>query len=187
MAGRHIFKRGLKADLPVLVQGEPAFSTDTKELFVGASAGNVGFWGDSTNGSRSFVQATHIVAQSIAANTATKINFSSENIDQLNEYDGTGKFTAQKSGIYLAIVSLSIGGLTNTVNCTLSAYLNGASAKAFNHSYPGSTSAVFATLTGSLLLVMNAGHYLEVYLTLSTALGTDPNSTYSYLQIIRVA
>lgn len=34
-------KRGLKANLPVLLQGEPAFTTDEKELYVGTAAGNV--------------------------------------------------------------------------------------------------------------------------------------------------
>ncbi|AZV58822.1 hypothetical protein [Clostridium sp. AWRP] len=35
------FKRGIKSNLPVLSVGEPAFCTDTKELFVGSSEGNV--------------------------------------------------------------------------------------------------------------------------------------------------
>jgi len=35
------FKRGLKANLPVLKEGEPAFTKDTKEFFVGSPDGNV--------------------------------------------------------------------------------------------------------------------------------------------------
>jgi hypothetical protein len=34
-------QRGLKIDLPVLDTGEPAFTTDTTELFIGSSSGNV--------------------------------------------------------------------------------------------------------------------------------------------------
>jgi peptidoglycan/xylan/chitin deacetylase (PgdA/CDA1 family) len=35
------FKRGLEANLPILNEGEPAFTTDTKRVFVGSSSGNV--------------------------------------------------------------------------------------------------------------------------------------------------
>ncbi len=41
MANKLQFKRGLKASLPALSVGEPGFCTDTKELFVGASGGNI--------------------------------------------------------------------------------------------------------------------------------------------------
>lgn len=34
-------RRGLKADLPVLAEGEPGFCTDTGELFIGTLSGNV--------------------------------------------------------------------------------------------------------------------------------------------------
>ena len=33
-------KRGIKADLPTLEEGELGFTTDTKEVYVGASGGN---------------------------------------------------------------------------------------------------------------------------------------------------
>lgn len=35
------FKRGLEANLPVLQEGEPAFTTDTKEFYMGSTTGNV--------------------------------------------------------------------------------------------------------------------------------------------------
>lgn len=38
---RHILKRGLKENLPVLDEGEIAYTTDTKEIFIGTSSGNV--------------------------------------------------------------------------------------------------------------------------------------------------
>ncbi|AEG61691.1 hypothetical protein [Desulforamulus ruminis] len=41
MANKIQFKRGTKANLPSLSVGEPGFCTDTKELFIGASEGNV--------------------------------------------------------------------------------------------------------------------------------------------------
>lgn len=42
MANKIQFKRGLKANLPTLTEGEPGFCTDTKEVYIGSSAGNVG-------------------------------------------------------------------------------------------------------------------------------------------------
>jgi hypothetical protein len=37
------FKRGLKTNLPVLDEGEPAFTTDTEEFFIGSQTGNIEF------------------------------------------------------------------------------------------------------------------------------------------------
>ena len=36
-----LMKRGLKADLPLLAPGEPAWTTDTHEFFVGSDNGNI--------------------------------------------------------------------------------------------------------------------------------------------------
>lgn len=52
MAGRHLFKRGPKADLPLLNVGEPGFATDTKQVFVGATGGNVGLMSFLSGGSK---------------------------------------------------------------------------------------------------------------------------------------
>jgi len=41
MANKIQFKRGAKALLPTLAVGEPALTTDTKELFVGHPDGNI--------------------------------------------------------------------------------------------------------------------------------------------------
>ncbi|MBQ9598921.1 MAG: hypothetical protein IJP58_04780 [Clostridia bacterium] len=45
MANKIKFKRGLKSKLPTLEAGEPAFLTDTGELFVGTGSGNVNMGG----------------------------------------------------------------------------------------------------------------------------------------------
>ena len=42
MANKIQFKRGLKVSLPTLSEAEPGFCTDTKEIFIGSSGGNVG-------------------------------------------------------------------------------------------------------------------------------------------------
>lgn len=41
MANKIKFKRGLHQNLPILEVGEPAFTTDTKEFYIGTASGNV--------------------------------------------------------------------------------------------------------------------------------------------------
>jgi len=45
MANKIQFRRGLKANLPTLSVGEPAFTTDTKEFFIGDGTTNVALTG----------------------------------------------------------------------------------------------------------------------------------------------
>lgn len=42
------FKRGDEVDLPILESGEPAFTTDTKNLYIGTGTENVQITGDQT-------------------------------------------------------------------------------------------------------------------------------------------
>ena len=41
MAANITFKKGLQANLPVLADAEPAFTTDTKKLYIGTNTGNI--------------------------------------------------------------------------------------------------------------------------------------------------
>lgn len=45
MANKILLKRGDKSKLPALTQGEPAFVTDTRELYIGTGSGNVNIGG----------------------------------------------------------------------------------------------------------------------------------------------
>lgn len=45
MASKIQLRRGLKSDLPTLSSGEPAYTTDTRELYVGTGSGNVNMGG----------------------------------------------------------------------------------------------------------------------------------------------
>ena len=45
MANKIQLKRGLKSKLPTLSSGEPAYTTDTRELYVGTGSGNVNMGG----------------------------------------------------------------------------------------------------------------------------------------------
>ena len=43
MATTFTIKKGLEANLPALVSGEPAFTTDTNKLYIGSGNGNIEF------------------------------------------------------------------------------------------------------------------------------------------------
>lgn len=45
MANKIQLKRGLKANLPALSAGEPGYTTDTRELYIGTGSGNVNMGG----------------------------------------------------------------------------------------------------------------------------------------------
>lgn len=60
------FRKGLKKYLPILEVGEPAFCTDTKELFVGSAGGNIKI-GGITNSIDTSVGS--IVLYEVVANT----------------------------------------------------------------------------------------------------------------------
>lgn len=45
MANKIQIRRGLKSQLPTLSSGEPAYTTDTKELFLGTGSGNINMGG----------------------------------------------------------------------------------------------------------------------------------------------
>ena len=41
MANKILLRRGLKSKLPTLSAGEPAYTTDSREFFMGTGSGNV--------------------------------------------------------------------------------------------------------------------------------------------------
>ena len=45
MANKILLRRGLKSKLPTLSAGEPAYTTDSREFFMGTGSGNVNMGG----------------------------------------------------------------------------------------------------------------------------------------------
>ena len=62
MANRIQLRRGIKSKLPTLTQGEPAYVTDTHELFIGTGNGNVNMGGSM------WYKGTDMGGESTAAN-----------------------------------------------------------------------------------------------------------------------
>ena len=77
MANKIQFKRGLKANLPTLSVGEPAFTTDSKDLYIGSDTGNIQFAKNSAVGDLTLlptVDKTSVVAALTEAYTTLSDN-----------------------------------------------------------------------------------------------------------------
>lgn len=79
MANKIQLRRGIKSKLPTLVQGEPAYTTDTHELFIGTGNGNVNMGGgkwyngtalSGTNGTYSYDACPLVKAGDMYLNTS---------------------------------------------------------------------------------------------------------------------
>ncbi len=120
------FKRGLLANLPILRTGEPGFTTDFYDLYIGSAAGNklIGsgrFWTtetSSTSGGIKLYEATangtNYVSLAASANIPTNITFTLPNTDgspgDILTTDGSGNLTFGAS----ASSSMTIAGDTGT-------------------------------------------------------------------------
>jgi len=105
------FKRGLLTNLPNLSVGEPGFTTDFYDLYVGSPDGNkiVGsgrFWSTETTSTGGAVKVyeatangTNYVALAASANVPTSITFTLPNVDgstgDILTTDGSGNLTLQ--------------------------------------------------------------------------------------------
>ena len=114
-------------------------------------------------------------AQSVIANTATKLNTKSVWTDRAsNTIPSESKFTAPQSGLYLFNVGcLCASAQTNGVIFTL--YVNGSALMSRSGSKGSNNSYITDFVTN-----LNANDVVEVYVTLSTSSGiaSGGNSTY---------
>ncbi len=82
MASKIQLKRGLKSALPTLSSGEPAYTTDTRELYIGTGSGNVNMGGShwytgtamsgtsSTTGAYSYSECPQVKLDDMYLNTS---------------------------------------------------------------------------------------------------------------------
>lgn len=54
MANKIQIKRGLKANLPTLSEGEAAFTTDEKKLYIGSNSGNIEIGGNGSTATATY-------------------------------------------------------------------------------------------------------------------------------------
>ena len=122
------FKRGAYADLPTLEIGEPGFTTDRHQLYVGSSSGNqlVGggeFWNlnsttegggiklyEATNNGTNFIELQS--PDSLASSLSYTLPGTDGGADQVLKTDGSGNLT------FASVNTLNNAGLNNIVEDT---------------------------------------------------------------------
>ena len=85
MSNKIKLKRGLESNLPILDVGEPAFTTDEKNVYIGSSAGNIKLASaDHNHDSRYYtrVETDQLIAE-LPALTRTVLYDSTENVETL--------------------------------------------------------------------------------------------------------
>ena len=115
MANTLKFKRGLLAGLPTAAEGEPLFTTDTADLYIGTSTGNQRFQKYIASG------ATTQILRGDGSLYTFPLNISSPSNGQVLKYNGT------------AWVNDSDAGITGSGSSGQVAYFTGATTQAGNN------------------------------------------------------
>jgi hypothetical protein len=144
-------------------------------------------WGDNTWATRSFIRAYQAPVQSIAATTNTKVNFQVELSDNLSEYDPSiSRFVAKQSGIYIIKGSVGIGNLAANNRVVVTYNVNGIeNNRLFDNVIVAGN--VSSTASGSDIVYLNAGQYVEVYVFSEIATTLQSLSINTVFEVIRVA
>ncbi|OMD05764.1 hypothetical protein MKX34_10260 [Paenibacillus sp. FSL R5-0636] len=151
------------------------------------SSGVLNPWGDNTRDTRSAVIAFATSSQqTIAAATATKVNFGTEDCDNLDEFLNS-RFTTKQSGIYQISALTTFIAQPATAACELYLYVDGVFLRRLALAVNGSsTSAASHATTGSLAVRLTAGQYVEIYAR-SSSPATLGGTIDTWFSAIRVA
>jgi len=125
------------------------------------------------------------VAQSISANTTTKVMFQSKEFDTNNNFDATTnyRFTPTVAGYYQITAGVALSSIA-WINLFL--YKNGSVAKQIFNSFQSSVGAGY----GSALIYMNGStDYIETYIIIPSTqnLSASSNSIYFQASLVRTA
>ncbi|KAA9003994.1 hypothetical protein F4V43_11325 [Paenibacillus spiritus] len=128
-------------------------------------------WGDSNVLQRTFINASKNTAQSISANTKTKLTFEVENYDTLNEWNNN-RFTANKEGkfhidVHIGVTASVVGQFVDLI--LVANGLDSATTRIFCNS-----SLTGASLTLSdTLYISSSGQYVEFYVYSNAAFSVE--------------
>lgn len=160
--------------------------TVAESVAVGIITGGVlNPWGDNTASSRSLSYSSHTVSQILSANTWTKIVYNLENTDNLNEYNpSTSIFTAKLGGTYLitAALQFQVGGVAEM---KLAVGTSSGPLQVISHVRPGS--AGYTGVSGAAQFSVPAGGEICIWALTSVPLTTQPDGSYSWCTISRIA
>ncbi|WP_127488485.1 C1q-like domain-containing protein [Paenibacillus ehimensis] len=134
---------------------------------------------------QSSFRAYQSVAQSLAANTETKILFQTKDYDNQNEFDSTSSvFTAKRDGIYM--ISCGVGFDQPASNrVILTVRKNGQTYEMLAD--VTSTAAGHASFTGSTIVKLAAGDYLEVAIYSTNSVTCFNHSSRTFFSAIKIA
>lgn len=133
--------------------------------------------------SRSFVDVYKSSAQSaLTAGTWTKVTFSTEVSDHLNEF-ASSTFTAAIAGLYQVEAGALFPTTASGNHLQLGVYVNGSLWKIIADNWTSNTSAF--KVAGSCLLKLAAGDTVEVWANASVSVGITSGGGNTYLQIMR--
>ena len=118
MANKIQFKRGLKASLPTLSAGEPALCTDTKEVYVGGSAGNIKLVTGEQLAQKAYYEAFGITAQSIPNATWQQMTFNERVVRGGTDINMTSLSNGQINFKEVGVYEIKIVHLTFDMNQT---------------------------------------------------------------------
>ena len=137
-------------------------------------------------------QAYHSTAQSVPNQTYTNIIYQTETLDTLGEYDPTtGRFTAQRNGVYFFVASLVYASATWAAGSfgVLAIKVNGTAEYQMDRVHFPASWTNYVFLSGAKIVGMNAGNYANVvvYQTSGAAINTYPGITWNLFTVVRLA
>jgi len=135
-----------------------------------------GFGGENTPNFRAYVNS----AQSISANTATKINFDTEDWDVGSKFDtSNNRFTPGESGYFFLYVNILVSAFSDGNSCNISIVKNGSTDTVY-HRYRASGTANASINLSDVVYSSNATDYFEVNINSQDACSVSGRTDYSY-------
>lgn len=166
MANQIKIKRGLKTDLPTFALAEMGFTTDTEELFIGGSSGNVKIGNNliivGSNEKFTSISSAITFAQSLGGKTTILIKpgVYNEQITLLNNNDidlyGIGNVQVQFASVY-PNAPLYASGTFKVYNITFNCIVGGTNSYALHIDDPSITGYVTEFINCTFISSNNAG------------------------------
>jgi hypothetical protein len=132
-----------------------------------------------------FIQAVSNAVQSIPANTTTKINFGTLQVDKKGGEFAGSTFTPSSDGYYLISSLVEFTGLTAASRFFLYIYRNGAENKLLGTA--GVDSGISVAVSGTALIWLAAGNTVDIRMYSSAACSTRARgANYDYVHVVRL-
>lgn len=178
--GSVAIRRGNKANLPVMPDGQFALCEDTKQLYIGTESGNEQIYA-TYNQRPSFNGFKSAATQVVTGSTNTKVTFDAETYDFQNNYDTSlSRFVAPETGSYLFVASIALSAPTDQTYVELSIYKNGVRVNYLGAQGQSGTSTM--VVNGSVILSASPSDYFEIYIFASAGVTVTNSATVTFFE-----